>query len=98
MVGAEAKRGQSGAIRPWGETRARRPVRASALNFTTARPRRKAPGGAHVGRTVDKAIHVRRSSEAAPCGATGAHRAAMWGVGGAGELEAKERRSLYNGK
>ena len=28
-----------------------------------------------------------------PCGATGAHRAAKWGVAGAAELEAKQRRS-----
>ena len=52
---SEGNQGGSNAVRLFGEARERRPVRASALNFTTARTRRQAPRGAHVGRTVDKA-------------------------------------------
>ena len=51
--------GESSAVRPWGEAHEQPQIRASALNFTTARTRGKAPRGAHVGPSGDKAIHVR---------------------------------------
>ncbi len=78
-----------------GEARERRPVRASALNFTTARTRRRAPRGARVGPRSPQSNPCSPSVYISPCGATGAMRAAIVGVADAGATpDAEQRRSI----
>ena len=77
VVGSEAKRGQSGAIRPWGEARERRQIRAVSLAFTSpvdlpeCAPWRTRASNRRQGNPCSPKFRSAR------CGATGAMRAAF---------------------